>query len=258
MRLSEEGELGCLPIGQHPSYLLTNCKRGIQMNPKRKQVEELILKTVKTMEPKGTNYERYKKIFSEMSDAKFESYIKEIKDGRRKLTFLAPNMEVVLQQEDLMKAAVDLDVEFYSRLTFTDEVTGMKYTSPHKAIVLMLPIRRTRQYLHHGISVPDSDTHIEAISGQVTKPDQSSKFSFPEMQLLYGRGMTNTIVEFMKIRGGDINAYANFKQQLEETGHCSQQSLDSDTMARTVKITSLVLKCMGLGNNFVPEAEGTE
>ena len=218
-------------------------------NKNRAKVEELIL---------GSNYERYKALFKSMNDAQFETYMKELRAGKRKLTFLAPNMKVVLKLENLMKAAENIGAELFTRLTFKDPATGITYTPDDKHMVLELPIRRTRQYLHHGTSVADSDTRIEAMTGQVTKPDQASKFSFPEMQLLYGRGMNKTIIEFMKIRGGDINAYANFKQQLEETGNFSQESLDPTTITRSVKVASLILKCMFLDNNLVEDPADSE
>lgn len=227
-------------------------------NKNRAKVEELILKTVKTMEPKGTNQDRYKKMFAAMSDAQFDTFMKELRAGKRKLTFLTPNMDVILNMEDLFKTAEALDVELFTHLTYTDKATGITYTTPEKQLVLTLPVRRTRQYLHHGLSVPDSDTRIEAMTGQVTKPDQASKFSFPELQLLYGRNMTKTITEFMKIRGGDINAYANFRQQLEETGQFSQESLDKDTITRSVMIAHLLLKCMWLDNNLVEDPANNE
>lgn len=225
------------------------------MTPKRMKVESRILAIVKTMEPGGTNYERYKKMFAEMSDQKFDTFMKELRAKKRKLTFFAPNMKVTLKHADLLRAAEALNTELFTKVTYQDPVTDIEYTSPYPCLILTLPIRRTRQYLHHGISVAEGDSRVEVMSGQVTKPDQASKFSFPEMQLLYGRGMTKTITEFMKIRGGDINAYANFKQQLEETGQFSQSTLDPDTMARSVMIAHLVLKLMGLDNNIVEEQD---
>lgn len=224
------------------------------MTEKRKKIETLILETVKRMEPEGTNYERYKKKFNSMSDAEFESYMKELRDGKRKLTFIAPNMKVVLKTKNLMDAADYIGAEVFSRVTYTDPSTGIKYTSPYKQLILHIPIKRTRQFLHHGLSVPEGDTKFDLLTGQVVKPDQASKLSFTEAQLLHTRNMKNTITEFMKIRGGDINAYASFRQQLEETGTAMQAGLDPNTVNRTAMMTSLMLKCMGFDNNLVETA----
>lgn len=221
------------------------------MNSKRKKVEELILSTVKKMEPGATNYDRYKERFNKMSDLEFDRFMKELKDKKRKLQFIAPNMKVVLQQSDLLAAADHIGAEVETRITFTDPITGMKYTSPYSVLFLKLPVRRTRQFLKHGISVPEGDSKVDMITGQVIKPDQASRFSNVEMQLLYGRKMTNTITEFMKVRGGDIPAYANYNQQLEETGEFSLATLNPNTVPRSTMTTELLLKCMCLDNNLV-------
>lgn len=221
------------------------------MNPKRKQVEKLILDTVLTMEPGGTNHARYKKKFESMSDKDFDKFMSEIKSGKRKLSFFMPNMEVVINQSDLMDAADKIGAEVFTRITYEDSVTGITYTTPQKCLCILSPVRRTRQFLHHGLSVPEGDSRIDVLSGQVMKPDQASKFSFVEMQLLLGRGMDDTIREFIKIRGGDTIAFANYKQQLEETGTFSQDSLDPNTVPRSAMISHLVLLCMGLDNNLV-------
>lgn len=225
------------------------------MTPKRKKAEEYILKIMKEMEPGGTNHNRYKEMFASMSDKDFDAYMHDLKAGKKKLICYAPNMKVTLQSPDLLKAAKTVDAELFTKVTFHDEVTGLKYTTPDEILILKLPIRRTRQYLKHGISVPDSDSKIDALTGQVIKPDQASRFSFVEMQILYGRGMTNTITEFMKVRGGDIHAYAQFKQSLEEMGECQLQSLDPDTLPRCVMTTSLLLKSMCIDNNLVSKPE---
>lgn len=226
------------------------------MNPKRKQIEKLILDTVLTMEPGGLNHTRYKKRFDAMSDKDFDKFMSELKSGKRKLSFFAPNMKVVLKQEDLIKAADKIGAEVFTRITYDDPVTGITYTTPQKCLCILAPVRRTRQFLHHGLSVPEGDSRIDVLSGQVMKPDQASKFSFVETQLLLGRGMDDVIREFIKIRGGDISAYANYKQQLEETGEFSQESLDPNTVPRSAMISHLVLLCMGLDNNLVETSDG--
>lgn len=227
-------------------------------NPKRLKIERMILDTVKLMEPGGTNYELYKQKFASMDDKAFEKFMTEIKDGKRKLPFMMPNMKVVLQQKDLVKAADACGAEIFSKITYEDPVTGITYTTPHECIVLNLPVRRTRQFLQHGLSVPEGDSRVDSLTGQVMKPDQASKFSFVEMQLLRGRGMDATIREFMKIRGGDLDAYASYKQQLEETGTFSQESLNPNSMPRTVMVLHTALRCMGIGNNFVEQNPGGE
>lgn len=221
------------------------------MTPKRQKAEELILTTMKLMEPGGTNHDRYKAKFAAMSDVEFDKYMKDIRDNKKTLSFFAPNMKIILRQTDLLKAADHVKAEVFTKLTFYDQVTGLAYQPDNLIMVLRLPVRRTRQTLKHGISVPEGDSKVDMLTGQVAKPDQASRFSFIEMQLLYGRGMTNTITEFMKVRGGDIPAYAQFKQSLEETGEFSLAALDPNTVPRSTMTTNLLFKCMCIDSNLV-------
>jgi hypothetical protein len=48
----------------------------------RKKAEKLILDTLSKLEPSGMNTEKYRKIFSEMSDKQFVDYFKKLKEDR--------------------------------------------------------------------------------------------------------------------------------------------------------------------------------
>lgn len=221
------------------------------MTPKRKKVEEYINKVMLTMEPGGINAQRYKDMFSKMSDSEFDKFMKDIRDKKRQLVLYAPNLKIILQMSDLYKACDLTGAIVFEKLVFHDKVTGMEYTTPNEYTVLRLPVRRLKQFQMHKMSVPEGDKRIDALTGQLVKPDASAKFSFPEMQIMHGRGLDNTVIEFMKLRGGDIHAYATMLQSLEETGEFSQKSLPNDSIARSVMSMDLILKCMLVDNNFV-------
>ena len=221
------------------------------MTPKRKQVEEYINKVMLTMEPGGVNAQRYKDMFSKMSDVDFDKFMKDIRDKKRKLVIYIPNLQVVLQMSDLYKACDLTGAIVFEQLVVYDTTTGMEYTTPHKFPILRLPVRRLKQFQMHKMSVPEGDKRTDLLTGQLVKPDASAKFSFPEMQVMHGRGLDNTIIEFMKIRGGDLYANATMQQSLEETGEFSQEALPNDSIARSVMTMDLLLKCMLIDNNFV-------
>lgn len=223
------------------------------MTPNRKAVEEHIIKTMTLLEPGGVNALRYKEKFARMTDKDFDTWMKDIRDKKKKLTCYAPNMQVVLQVADIYKAADYVECKIFEKVTFHDETTGMEYTTPHEFMILRLPVRRVKQYLMHKMTVPESDTRTDALTGQVIKPDKSASFSFVEMQIMHGRGLDNTILEFMKLRGGDLHAYATMKQGLEETGEFSQEAVPQDTVNRSAMTLTRLLQCMLIDNNFVEE-----
>lgn len=221
------------------------------MTPKRQKVEAHILKYFKKIEPSGYNEKRYKEMFAKMSDKQFDDWMKDIRDKKIKLVLFTPNLKVVLNIADLRNVAKELGIKLFEKILMTDKATGLRYLTNQEYLIIRLPIRRTRQFLMHKLSVPESDKRLDALTGQVTKPDKASSLSFVEAQFLHGRGLDKTILEFMKVRGGDIHAYAQFKQQLEETGTGSLDSLDANTVARSAVTLSTILKGMLLDNNFV-------
>lgn len=220
------------------------------MTPKRQKVEAYVLKYFKKMDPNG-DVKRYKEMFAKMDDKQFHDWMVAFRDKKAKLTFFTPNLKVVLNIADLRDTAKELGIKLFERIVMTDKVTGLRYLTNQEYLIVRLPVRRTRQFLMHKLSVPESDKRLDALTGQVTKPDKASSISFVEAQFLHGRGLDKTILEFMKIRGGDIHAYAQFKQQLEETGTGSMDSLDDNTVARSAVTLSTILKGMLLDNNFV-------
>jgi len=221
------------------------------VNAKRKQATDHILKHISLMEPSGYNTKRYENMFSQMTDAQFDQYMKDLRDKKVKLSLYAPNMKIILKVENLLKAADSLKLQLFERLKMIDEVTKKRYLTTNKYLVVKLPVRRARQFLMHKLSVPDSDKHLDALTGQVTQGDKASSFSFVEAQLIYARGLDKVLDEFVKVRGGDIHAFSNFKQQLEEGGSAKLSSVDPNTVPRSTVVMATILKCMLLDNNLV-------
>ena len=218
---------------------------------KRKLIEEKIISIMDILDPAGDNSARYRNIFANMGDQEFSQFMNDIKNKRVKLTLFAPNMSKFIQQEDCIKAADALNVKLFEKLEFKDKATGKYFLTPNEYMILKLPVRRTRQFLMHKLSIAENDKKIDMLTGQVTGDDKASSLSFVEAQLLYARGLDNTLIEFMKIRGGDIHAFATFKQQLEESGSAKIESLDPTTLPRSTVVMNAVLKAMYFDNNLV-------
>jgi hypothetical protein len=221
------------------------------MSDKRKAATDHLLKHIQLLDPTGYNTKRYIAMFSSMSDEEFDSYMINLKEKKFKLALYVPNMKIPLKMENLLRAADSLKLELFERLRMIDEVTQKKYLTTNKYLVLKLPVRRARQFLMHKLSVAESDKKLDALTGQVTRPDKASSISFVESQLLYARGLNRVLDEFVKVRGGDIHAFSTFKQQLEETGAARLEYVDPNTVPRSTIVMGVILKCMLLDNNLV-------
>lgn len=219
-------------------------------DPQRKPTEALILKTISTLDHSGSNTKRYQELFSKYSDIQFRSFMEGIREGKIKLVLYVPNMKLNLKSVNIFKAATDLGLKLFERLRLWDSTTQRFYITPQEYPVLLLPVRRLKQFLVSKISVPNSDTKIDAFSGQVVKPDKGSSISSVEMQTILSKGLKVSIAELIRVRGGDIHNYANFKSQLEDTGTVSMNIIDDDSRARSSVILGTYFKAAHIDNNI--------
>ena len=223
---------------------------GVSQNKKRQAVQKLILNTIATLDHTGTNTDRYKKQFDQWSDAQFNSYVEGIREGRIKLVLYVPNLKINIKMANIFKAAHALGLVLFEKIRLWDSTTRRYFLTPQKYPVVMLPVRRLRQFLFHKMSVPDSDAKIDSFSGQVVKPDKGSSISSVEMQTILSKGLKTSISELIRVRGGDLNAYSEFKGHLEDTGAVSLNNIGEDSRARSSVILSTYLRGMHVDNNL--------
>lgn len=220
------------------------------MNEKRKKVEEYVMKMVTTIDPSGHNEAYYTKFFSSMSDKMFDSWMHMIRSGETRLYIYVENLKTALKTEDIFKAADAVGHDFFEPIRLWDTVGQRYYTTPHKYLTMVLPVRRLKQYLMDKISIPESDRRINPLSGQVTKPDKGSAISLVEAQTLDSKGLNKCFTELMTVRGGNVDAYAKFKSDLEETGQTRLDGLEMGGGVRSVLVAHVLLNAMHLDNNL--------
>lgn len=221
------------------------------MTERRKKTEELILKHIAMIDPDGSNTKRYQDLFADMSDDDFHVFMESIRLGEEQLYIYLPNLTKPMSMADIQKAAASLGVNWVERIWMTDTVTGQPFLTPKAYLRLQVPVRRVAQYQDHKMSVAEGDTHIDLLSGQMTKPDAAASISLVEMQTLAARGLDYTVAELIKYRGGDIKAYAHMKQEIEEMGMANITLEDTGTRARSVTTLNSYLRAMHLKSNLV-------
>lgn len=191
------------------------------MTNKRKQVQDYVITWFKKLDTTGREANRMAKFFASLSDAQFDEYMKDLRDKKDVLFFYHAN---VLDENsiDRMKAiAKELKIKLFERIRMWDVATQSYYITPFEFMVIKIPVRRMSQFQDHKLSVPEGDSKIDMLSGQVVKPDKAGSISQVETQALFANGLDNTILELIKFRGGDVTAFAEYKRELEETGRVS-------------------------------------
>lgn len=218
------------------------------MNDNRKAAEKYLLDALAKIDKSGKNVDRYKKLFASMSDKEFNEYVDTIDKGNDVVAFYTANMTDKLKLEDLLKAAKELGVELFERIRVYDNSTDTYYLTPHKCCVIEVPVRRMSQFVDHKISVPEGDSRIDMLTGQVVQEDKAASLSQVEVQTLFARGMKSTILELIKFRGGDVVAFGEYKRELEEIGK-SSVTPDGSSIPRSAAVLDVLLSGMQIESN---------
>ena len=218
---------------------------------KRKKIEAYILSSMKLLDPHtDVNQKYWKNKFASMSDADFDKFMHYMQEKKCNIHMFVPPLKVTLKNSELVEAAHKLGVKLMHRIWMTDPNTGMRYLTPEEYMVVQLPVRRQQQYLDEKISVPDNDKTIDGLTGQVTGDSKACAITNPEIQIMQARNLDASLYEYVNVRGGNINNYAEFKRSLEETGAVSLNSLDPNNRTRVSVMGGVLLTAMMIENNL--------
>ncbi len=221
------------------------------MSNRKAAIAEAI-KWVNKLLPGGEMGKIYQAQFDAMNDEQFDTYMERLASGEEILPLYAPNLnENKLSVERNLKVADELGHKFFQRLWLTDPQTGKRYLTPVEYLIVDLPVRRQAQMLVTKIKIPENNRHVDELTGQPTGPSKGSKISFPETQVIYAQGLDAPLVEFLKIRGGDIKAFQEMNRSIFNTGGVSLAHLaKTPTVTRSVQTASILLKAAHLQNNL--------
>lgn len=192
----------------------------------RKKAEAFILQFVKDIEPTGYNVEQYKKVFADMSDKDFDTYMREIRAGNQFLVIFKPMYEAEgLTVENNLKVAEKYGLQFFERLIFSNNTDAPDYMTSITYLVVDLPYRRQSQTLLKKTSIPEHNKVIDELTFQPTGDSKGAKISYPELQVLIGMGLDNTIAELIRYRGGDRNGFNAYNAMFLRYGNANLKTL---------------------------------
>lgn len=220
------------------------------VSEKKKKIVALVCSMLDYIDESGHNTELFKSQVGSMSDKDFAKYMQLLKEGKVQLNVEMPNLKSKFDMHRLYAAAKKLGVKIFVRLKKIEPISGKTILTEHEYPVLSLPIRRTQQIIEKKMSLPEGDRTLDALTGQVTGPDQAAALSKEEIQILYNRGLTNTLREMLQVRGGNPELWAEFKQQIEETGEADIDLNSIDVHTRVSQMTGVLLKSMHIDSNL--------
>lgn len=203
--------------------------------------------------PGTPDVEYYRNYLTELSDEAFERLVEDIEAGRVILPVYEPNFS---KQRLSTKRNLELGTtwghKFFERLVISDpqDPTLMNMT-PKTYLILELPWRRQIQTLTNKMSVPMNNDHIDELTGQPTGESKGSSLTYPELQLLFSEQRDSSILELMKVRGGDQEAYHRLEEQIIQTGSAKLSDVTVDgSRAKSTDTLKTLLNAAHIGNNL--------
>ena len=217
---------------------------------KKQRIIAYYVKLMNKLDPSGDNGERVKKLLDPMNEKQFTQFMEMIRAGEYQSYIVMPNMVKTFKMTDIFEAARFANYKFMHKLWLTDPITKRKFLTNEEYMILQIPLRRAQQEVDKKLSVPSSDRRIDALTGQVTGPDKACSISTVEMRALHTRGLGDVLHELVRVRGGDILAYGDFKRQLEETGEVSLENLNRSSRSRSAVVAGVLFKAVLIDNNL--------
>jgi hypothetical protein len=225
------------------------------MTKKRQLTERYIINAISRIDK--DNAKRYETFFKSLSDAQFDNFMKALKSNQIQLRIYFPNVKKNIKNQTIFDLAKYFKIPLYDYIRLKNRISNTYYYSKHPLLILKLPVRRVKQFLFNKIRIPESDKHISKLSGQVMKPDKGSKISLIETYLLASKGLEKSIVELIKVRGGDLKNYHQLKSKILETGEVSLQDLELDkSKPKSVTVLDGYLKAIHLNINLNSHKSG--
>lgn len=227
----------------------------------RQEVTAFIVESVAGIIP-GDRYnaDLTKQRLDAMSDAEFDTYIRSLRRpdheddlvNQEILPFISPNLkDPRVTMENLMAVAEKIGHPFFEQIWLTDPHTGVTFLTPQKYLTLHMTIRRQAQMLTKKSSIPADARHVDEMSGQVTGKSKGSKISFPELQAQLSHGLEHTLIEEIKVRGGDRLAQNEFERQLIENGEVSIEDVTAGSgVTQSTSTVGILLRGMLIDNNI--------
>lgn len=223
------------------------------MNKNRAAAEAEVYACLEDILPGSENPKIYADIFRVMSDEDFDGWIKKLIAKETYIAIIAPEKSgPQLSVANNLQVAKKWGHEFFERIWMDPKNGAPAFLSNDKYLVVDFPLKRQAQFLVKKISIPEDNRSIDNLTGQPTGKSKGAKISWPEVQIMAALGgFDNTIVEFIKFRGGDLQGFNAMNHSIHTTGGVSLSSIGVlGTRVKSVQSLSTLLTSMHLTNTL--------
>ena len=221
----------------------------------RNKMEKTIYNTFDALDPSGHNTERYKDMFSKMTDKEFDRFFKDFFDNEDEyLIWDIVDYERDATIEGSEKAAKVLNVPLFEHVV-------MPYASPdpdnpiatkYKVPVGYVHEKRVQQMVRKKNSTSTDLGERSAMTGQVTGHDKNSRESDAENYGLVTLGADENLRELMGPRADDLVMKREMYSAIAKNGYVSINDLTDDVRNKvSLNTIDVFFLSMGIKTDLV-------
>lgn len=218
----------------------------------RKAATDWLVKLIAEIVPNSPNAERTQRELDSLTDVEFEQLMVEFEQGTDWPSVVVPNgASYDVDTERNLAIGERIGVKFFERIWVTDQATGLEVLSNNPALIMDEPARRQKQHLVDKSSIAKNNRHVDELTGQPVGDSKGSAISNPQALILRSRGLDVTLLELMRVRGGDQKAFNYSNRAIWERGDVSLSEIDRlGSRTKSVETLRTFLTAQHLENNL--------
>ena len=204
----------------------------MEKNKKRLTAEKNIIELMNKLDKSGWNGNRYKKIFSKMSNVEFTKFMKALANDDEFLYFEVGDNDKDIVTTNKIKAVAKqegVEIEEYVLFRHKNPLDPEKpVVSNTKAMILNVNVRRLQQLLIKKNAMSSQIESINPLTGQVSGSARSASLTDAQSTGLVAVGLEKNLKEAFGPRSDDVKASEVMHKKIEQSGTVRLEDLPSD------------------------------
>lgn len=216
---------------------------------KRKKMEDLIYSVFDALDETKTNSNKYREMFSKMSDKEFDDFFKKFFENEDEYLILdVVDYERDLRIEHVENAAKILGVPLFEKvaLPFINKDTKNPVITKYEVPVGYVHIKRVQQILSKKNTTSTDINTRSALTGQVVGKDKNARDSDSENFALVTLDANNTLREFLGPRADDMVMKNEMYSTIAQKGYVSLSELTND-VDNKITLNAIDVHLIGMG-----------
>ncbi len=223
------------------------------MNNNRKKAETLIYKFFDAIDPSKANTQFYKQLFSKMSDEQFLNFCKRRYPFRLQQSVFVNEINNTKCINSLKAINVPALEKVYYPQLYTNK-DGVPVSTISEAMVGYMPLKKLKQFVSKKSGYNTNIDTRNPKTGQIVGNAKGVE-SDRELETLVLQNMDNTIAEFTRAKGDDMEAKNKMYNMINTTGQVSLKDIQSSNKSSQVARTTVDVYLIGSGimTNLIEE-----